>query len=147
MLLRHAEAEDAADDLARALTEKGRRQAGDVGAFLDRHLPATARVLASPAVRAQQTARALGRRVETRPELAPGAPARAVLAVAGWPAGEGTVVLVGHEPTLGAAAALALGSDRSLSLKKGAFVWVEADPTGRFVSLRAALTPRLLRED
>jgi phosphohistidine phosphatase len=60
--------------------------------WLEKRLPKDARVLVSPARRAQQTARALTRDFETRRELGTDADARAVLKAAGWPEAEGTVV-------------------------------------------------------
>ena len=74
ILWRHAEAEDPADgseDLERALTPRGLRQAARMAAWLDRQLPDGLRVLSSPAVRAQQTAQALERKFKLRDELAP----------------------------------------------------------------------------
>ena len=62
MLWRHAEAEPGEPDLGRRLTAKGVKQAERMGAWLDRHLPDTARILVSPADRAQQTALALKRK-------------------------------------------------------------------------------------
>src|SRR5574340_47521 len=59
ILWRHAEAADGATDHARELTAKGIKQAEKVAAFLHRHLPDDARILVSPATRAQQTAAAL----------------------------------------------------------------------------------------
>jgi len=78
ILWRHAEAcdpRDGQDDLERALTGRGEHQARRMAAWLARRLPATARVLASPARRAQQTACVLDRSCETVPALAPGGPA------------------------------------------------------------------------
>jgi len=59
ILWRHAEAEPGEPDLGRRLTAKGIQQAERMGKWLDRHLPATTRILSSPADRTQQTARAL----------------------------------------------------------------------------------------
>lgn len=125
ILWRHAEAEPDGPDLERRLTAKGLRQAERMAKWLDRHLPAGTRVLASPAARAQQTARALPRRFRTVPELAPGAPATAVLAAAGWPNAREPVLVVGHQPTLGEVAALVLsGQEASWSIRKGALWWL-----------------------
>jgi len=82
ILWRHADAEPGEPDSERALTAKGVRQAERMAAWLDGHLPDRCRILVSPAERAQQTARALGRNFRTVPELAPGASAAAVLAAA-----------------------------------------------------------------
>lgn len=120
---RHAEAEEGANDLARALTAKGEKQAKRMAGFLNARLPASARILVSPAVRTQQTASALGRAFETVDAIAPGAEADAVLKAVGWPRAEGTVLIVGHQPTLGEAAALLLQTESGLSVRKGAVWW------------------------
>lgn len=63
ILWRHAEAEELGegmDDLTRALTPRGEKQAAKVAAWLDRQLPEGLRVIASPARRTEQTAAALG---------------------------------------------------------------------------------------
>ena len=85
ILWRHAEAEPGEPDLGRRLTAKGQKQAERMGEWLDRHLPDTARILVSPADRAQQTALALKRKFRTVDEIAPGATVAAVLGAAGWP--------------------------------------------------------------
>ena len=74
ILWRHAEAHDlkpGQDDLERALTAKGERQAGRMAEWLNRMLPSSARVLVSPARRTQQTAAALERRFKTVDALRP----------------------------------------------------------------------------
>jgi phosphohistidine phosphatase len=148
ILWRHAEAEEGEPDAVRALTAKGRRQAKRVAKWLARRLPEGTRVIASPARRARQTARALAREVETLPEAAVGADPKKLLRAVGWPQGEArAVVVVGHQPTLGEAAALALAGTRaSIALKKGAFVWLAwRRRAGRGeVTLRAAASPGLL---
>ena len=56
ILWRHAEAEEAADggdDLERALTSRGEKQAARMAGWLDRQLPEGLRVLASPAKRTE----------------------------------------------------------------------------------------------
>ena len=85
ILWRHAqahEAEEGCDDLSRALTAKGEGQATRVGKWLDRQLPESTRVLVSPARRAEQTARALGRKFKFRDELGPECSADEALALA-----------------------------------------------------------------
>ena len=69
ILWRHAEAHentDGGDDLLRALTPRGEKQAARMAAWLDRQLPQGLRVLASPALRTEQTAQALGRKFKRR---------------------------------------------------------------------------------
>ena len=141
ILWRHADAEDGADDLARKLTAKGRKQAEQVAAWLVERLDEF-HVVASPAVRAQQTAEALGQKITTVRSLAPGASVSEILKAAGWPGGGGTVVLVGHQPDLGNAVAyLVSGGEADWRLKKGAFWWIES---GYPPLVRATLSPDLL---
>ncbi|WP_025101581.1 MULTISPECIES: phosphohistidine phosphatase SixA [Burkholderia] len=149
ILWRHAEAEDyAASDLARQLTARGRRDAQAVAKWLKLRLESSAVILASPAVRTVQTVEALTDQYRTVRELAPGGSVAEVLAAAGWPEGIApTVVVVGHQPTLGAVAArLLAGSDDSWSLKKGGLIWLQSRSRegGGQASLRAALSPELV---
>ena len=125
ILWRHAEAEPGEPDLGRRLTAKGIQHAERMALWLDQHLPATTRVLASPADRAQQTALALKRKFRVVPDLAPGASAAAVLAAVGWPDAREPVLIVGHQPTLGEVAALLLaGAEAPWTVRKGAVWWL-----------------------
>jgi phosphohistidine phosphatase len=147
ILWRHAEAEEGGPDLARALTGKGRKQAAHVAGWLLQRLPAKFTLFASPAKRAQQTAEALGVKIRTVERLAPGAAVGDILEAAGWPDHKGAVVVVGHQPDLGAAIAhLLAGAVGDWSLKKGALCWIasrERDDEAQVV-LRAAISPDLL---
>ena len=145
LLWRHAQAEDGAPDAARALTDKGRRQAQVMAAWLKRCVPGPVRVLCSPAVRTRETALAYGADFETRDALAVGAGAAAILDAAGWPGGEGTVLVVGHQPALGAAIALALtGRPAPWPVRTGALWWLRSDGDEPPLVL-AVMTPRLAR--
>lgn len=125
ILWRHADAEDGILDAERKLTAKGVRQAEDMAAWLKARLPKDTVVLASPAKRAQQTARALTAKFETSPELDTGTAPQTLLKAAGWPHREGAVVIVGHQPTLGQVAALLLTRTAAeWSIKKGAVWWI-----------------------
>jgi len=125
ILWRHCEAEPGEPDLGRRLTSKGLKQAERMAQWLDTHLPDTCRVLVSPADRAQQTAVALQRKFRTVPELAPGATVGAVLAAANWPDSREPVMIVGHQPTLGAVASFLLsGEEAYWSVRKGAVWWL-----------------------
>ncbi len=135
ILWRHADAQELepgvspADvyqrDLERALTGRGQKHAARMAGWLDTQLSDTARILVSPAVRCQQTALNLGRKFRTCEQLAPGASAQALLAAAHWPESRHPVVVVGHQPTLGQAAALLLGLPQTeLSIRKGALWWL-----------------------
>ena len=147
ILWRHAEAEDGVPDLERLLTAKGHKQATTVGDWLAERLPENARILVSPAVRAQQTAKGLQRPFETVAAIEPGAEAAAVLAAAGWPDGRETVLVVGHQPTLGEVAAMLLcGQEQAFALKKGGLVWLSSRSRAGSdqVVLKAALTAELV---
>ena len=129
ILWRHAEAEllrAGQDDAERELTAKGRRHAKRMAEWLDARMPASARILVSPAARAQQTAGPLGRRFKTVAALAPGRSADDLLAAVGWPELSDTVLVIGHQPTLGIVAArLLCGADQAWPVKKGAVWWLE----------------------
>jgi phosphohistidine phosphatase len=148
LLWRHAEAEDESGngDLARKLTSRGKKQAERVAAWLTAVLPNEAEVLVSPAVRARQTARALGREMVTLNELAPGATAKAILKAANWPEGPEWVLVVGHQPSLGLVAAELLGASECFSLRKGGLMWFEARKRNSEIQvvLRAVIGPDLV---
>jgi phosphohistidine phosphatase len=130
ILWRHAEAQDdvpRGGDLARALTPRGQKQAARMAEWLLRHLPKDARILCSPAVRCEQTVRALGRRYEVAAALAPGADAAQVLEAVQWPGGDETVLVVGHQPTLGEVVAHLLAlQDADCTVRKGAAWWLRS---------------------
>lgn len=146
ILWRHAEAEEGGPDRARALTPRGHKQAKTIARWLAKRLPEGTKILVSPAVRAQQTAAALERAVVTDRRIDVGATASAVLSAAGWPNGAGAVVVVGHQPSLGRAAALALtGTPADWSIRKGAAWWLKRRARGGEVEvvLRAVIGPDL----
>jgi phosphohistidine phosphatase len=128
MLWRHAEAHAAREgqaDLDRSLTSKGERQARRMADWLNVRLPDSTRILVSPARRCQQTAEALNRPFRTVADLAPDLGVDALLKAARWPQAEQPVLVVGHQPTLGlAAATLLTGMPLPWSVKKGAVWWL-----------------------
>jgi phosphohistidine phosphatase len=150
ILWRHAEAfemREVQDDLDRALTPKGERQAQRMAAWLNRQLPASARVLSSPARRTQQTAAALERKFKTVPELGPEAGVDALLHAVRWPDSREAVLVVGHQPTLGLTAAYLLSAQaQAWSVKKGGVWWLRArEREGVLqVVLHAVLGPELV---
>lgn len=98
-LLRHADAADGEPDDARPLTEKGSRHAQAAGQALANMGVNLDACLASPKLRAMQTAELacepLGVTVTTEPRLA-GGPIEPEELVAGL----GDVMLVGHDPSM-----------------------------------------------
>jgi phosphohistidine phosphatase len=123
ILWRHAEAEDGYPDHERALTEKGHEQAKKMAAWLKPRLPRDTQILVSPAKRAQQTADALGLLFTTLPEIAPGGSPQDLLKAANWDNSKGSVLIVGHQPTLGLAAAIAMTRKTHFWCVKKASIW------------------------
>jgi len=151
LLLRHAAAEEARPgitDAERALTLRGReRMALAVPGLLAWGLQPV-RLLASPLLRARQTAEivadACGSTVEILPALA-ALPSEQLLAEL---RGEDAMA-VGHEPWLSQLCAwLAvgrIGAAGSLPFKKGGAALLEGEPTPGGMRLVALLPPRILR--
>ncbi len=132
ILWRHAEARDAGpdeDDLARPLTARGERHAQRMAHWLNRFLPESTRVLVSPALRARQTADALGKKARVLDALAPGATPTQLLQVSRWPESREPVLVVGHQPSLGHLIAVLMGGQvdpesPAWTVRKGAVWWL-----------------------
>jgi phosphohistidine phosphatase len=128
ILWRHAEAEiiePGQDDLQRALTPKGERQARRMAAWLNHRLAASTRVLVSPALRCRQTVEALGREARVVPSIAPDVPLANLIEAARWPKSVEPVLICGHQPTLGQLVAhLLAGVEQDWAIKKGAVWWL-----------------------
>ena len=130
ILWRHAEAVlelPDQDDLDRALTPKGERQAQRMAEWLNQRLAASTRILVSPARRCQQTAKALDRHFKTVAALAPNADGQALLKAARWPDSSEPVLVIGHQPTLGLVAAFLVADlPQPWAIKKGAVWWIRS---------------------
>jgi phosphohistidine phosphatase len=147
ILWRHAEAEDGVPDEARNLTAKGEKQAAAAARWLKARLSQDFVVLASPTQRTRQTAGRLVKGFDTADAVGPGVSAASVLDAAAWPNGEGTVVVVGHQPTLGQVAArLLCGGEDEWSVKKGGIWWFSSRVRqgAPQIVLRAVMSPDLL---
>ena len=151
VLWRHADAEPGVPDLQRALTPKGQKQARRMARWLHDRLPPTAVIYASPAKRAQQTALALAhlgaREFVTVDEFSPSTRVDAALGALRSTDPTRTIVVVGHQPTLGELASRLLGADvDDWPIRKGAVVWLAAreDVDRSHVVLRAAISPDLV---
>jgi len=108
-LVRHAKAEPGDPDELRPLAKKGRKQAKELGERFARD--GVDAVISSPLLRARETANAIAKAtnndVVTDERLAPGATPADIRAVA---EGRGErVVVVGHQPDFGRAAAALSG--------------------------------------
>jgi phosphohistidine phosphatase len=150
ILWRHAEAHalrEGQDDLTRTLTAKGERQAQRMADWLNQRMAHSTRIFVSPAVRAQQTAKALGKNFKTAPTLAPDASPEALLSTVRWPDASEPVLVVGHQPTLGVVASLLLSeAAQTWTLKKGGVWWLrhrDREGEGKVVLL-AVQTPEYL---
>lgn len=153
LLWRHAEAEEGSPDLKRKLTARGEKQAQQIAAWLKQHAPKKLRILASPALRCQQTAKALGLAFATDKRLGTDGNPTNLLAAVGWPdggkEGNSAVLVVGHQPMLGQTAALLLSdSEADWSIKKGALWWFSnRTRQGETQTvLRAVIPPELPRD-
>ena len=128
ILWRHAEAFDAAEgenDLQRRLTPRGEKHAERMARWLDQQLPEGTRILCSPSVRTEQTVQALKRKYKVRDALAPGATLQDVLETAGWPQARHPVLVVGHQPALGAVVSHLFGmGPEPMAIRKGAVWWL-----------------------
>jgi len=128
VLWRHAEAQDwmpGCDDMSRCLTARGEKQAVRMAAWLDRQLPANTRIFVSPARRCEQTASALGRKYKFRQELSPEGQMAQLLELVQWPDAKGTVLVVGHQPTLGQTIARLIElKSPECTVKKGSVWWL-----------------------
>jgi phosphohistidine phosphatase len=149
-LLRHAEAEPhgTREDSERRLTERGEQQAGAAGVALGRLGASFDAVLFSPKVRARQTAELAAQAwpEEQRERLAGHEPlasgfdaAQALDAMAGLD-GEGSLLLVGHEPDLSRVIGELTGA--SVDLKKGGLAAVRLE--GSRGELLVLMRPREL---
>lgn len=128
-LVRHGEAEpkDPRGDAARALTPAGRDRFAAHAAALAGRL-ALRRIATSPFARARETAvllaRATGAPIEEEPALAAGASTGKELLALGRRLGAG-VALVGHNPEIGEAVALAAG--RQAEVRPGTVAAIDWD--------------------
>ena len=128
IIWRHAEAHEAEpgeEDMLRALTPRGRKQADRMSVWLDAQLPQGTRILSSPAVRAEQTVQALKRKYKVRDALSPGASVQDILETSGWPDAKYPVLLVGHQPALGGVVAQLMGMpEEACAIRKGSVWWL-----------------------
>ena len=152
ILWRHAHAEaldeDAVErvDSERKLTQKGQKQAAKMALWLDSVLPHSCKILVSPSQRTMQTALALGRRFKVVTEVGTDSTVEQILTACNWPDSRESVLIVGHQPQLGAIVCKLLPSITECAMRKGNVWWisqkdVEGDTT---TFLKAVMTPDLV---
>lgn len=109
MLFRHAKAERpeiGMEDRARTLIERGRRDAGRIGAYMAAHALKPDRVLVSPSARTQETWKYLSAALRPAPaattveRLYEATPHAILAAIKDVPASAHTLMVVGHNPGL-----------------------------------------------
>jgi phosphohistidine phosphatase len=147
ILWRHAEAEPGIPDMERALSRKGHKQAKRMGQWLATQLPDSCKILVSPALRTLETAQGLGRKFKIHANLAPEASAHDVLVAANWPMARETVLVIGHQPTLGQVAALIMtGVEQDWDMRKAGAWWFSQREPGHVSSvyLKAVVGPDLI---
>lgn len=138
---------DGYPDAERTLTAKGERDAKRMAKWLNDRLPDDALILASPALRTQQTAGALQRKFTTVAAIGMDAEPADLLKAAHWPRATHTTLIVGHQPTLGGVVSLLLtGVADDLSVKKGAIYWFTGRQRGGRIQpiLRAMMAPDMI---
>jgi phosphohistidine phosphatase len=127
-LFRHADAATLAEnDDDRAISEKGTKQCKRVAKFCSKHDIKLDEILASPLLRAQQTAKpiakALGLEIETVPWLMYETPSEEVMQHLAGRSRSSSIMIVGHEPDFGLLAATLLGSEgESIRVRKGSLI-------------------------
>lgn len=130
ILWRHAEAVDwqeGCDDLDRALTARGYKQAIRMAGWLDRQLPESTRILSSPARRCEDTVRRLDRKYKLSNDLLPDTDANNILTFLQWPNAKVTVLLAGHQPMIGEIVAQSLGlKDNACAIRKSSVWWLRS---------------------
>ncbi|MEP6995905.1 MAG: phosphohistidine phosphatase SixA [Acidobacteriota bacterium] len=152
-LLRHATAEDrsaSGEDADRTLTEDGHRRAREVARGLAALEPGIELILTSPFPRARQTAEPMARALrltdhlrETRALEPDSDPARILEEIRDE--GAASVLLVGHEPHLGALLGRLIAGRPGLEvpMKKAAVARLSWPGSGA-ATLRALLPPKVL---
>jgi len=147
ILWRHAEAEDGFPDAERALSKKGQQDAKKMALWLSKRIPADTVILVSPAKRAQQTAAYLTVPFLTCEKIAPGASGTDVLLASEWGSSKKTVLVIGHQPSLGMAASLAImNKPYYWCVKKGAIWWLSKRMRSedQETIIKAVMAPELL---
>ncbi|HSI38553.1 MAG TPA: histidine phosphatase family protein [Methylotenera sp.] len=132
ILWRHAEAENESatgEDVDRALTKRGLKDAEKMAKWLSQHLPADTEVLCSPARRCLETAAALHspniREIKIAEYLGVDSTVDMIAKKVSNDDSSQTILLIGHQPNLGLLIARLLGmNENSCVVKKGSVWWL-----------------------
>lgn len=138
IIWRHAEAEmqsDSGHDSDRVLTKRGHKDAAKMAKWLHKHLPDDVEVLCSPARRCLQTAQALYDinhiKINVSDSLSVDANVAHIVQELLTNNSAPTILIVGHEPTLGLLISrLVALNDSACTVKKGAVWWLRQRKVG-----------------
>lgn len=128
---RHADAAtQAVNDDDRAISKKGRKQCKSVATFCNRQGIKPDLILASPLLRAQQTAKPiagkLGIQIETVPWLVYETPSAEALEQLATRAESSSIMIVGHEPDFSQLAATLLGANHeTIHIRKASLLLID----------------------
>ncbi|MEO7095943.1 MAG: phosphohistidine phosphatase SixA [Polyangiales bacterium] len=154
-VMRHGAAEDQSvtgDDATRALTPQGRDRVRDVARALAEQDEAPKHVVASPLIRALQTAEIVHAHakvespLEVSAVMAPRGEALAFVRDAAR-SGKKRVMVVGHEPDVSILVAARLGAPLEIGFAKSMVVGLRVPPDETDAKLRFILDPKTLRLD
>jgi phosphohistidine phosphatase len=142
VVVRHAKSDwsNAVPDDERPLAERGRRDAPAIGRWLDEHVPQVDLVVCSPAKRARQTWQLAAAGLDPEPpvrhddRIYTASPEGLLGVIDELPDEAGTVVLVGHNPSLTDLVTLLSGEPHELKTSAVAVLrwtgsWVDAEYT------------------
>ena len=152
ILWRHAHAEAlspeslASTDDQRKLTGKGLKQAAKMALWLDSVLPHNCKILVSPSQRTLQTALALGRKYKVAAEVGTDATIEQLLSACNWPHSREAVLIIGHQPQLGAVVSKLIPEISHCAIRKGNVWWIsqKEDIDNPSTFLRAIMSPELV---
>lgn len=140
ILWRHADAEVASstvEDIDRALTKSGRKDAAKMAKWLNEYLPPNTEILCSPARRCLETAAALNEisnhksqrethyKIQLAEFLGVDSSVEKIIQQVKNEDSSKTILLIGHQPNLGSLIAKLLGmNENTCVVKKGAVWWL-----------------------
>lgn len=150
ILWRHAHAEALETELQldgeRKLTLKGQKQAAKMALWLDSVLPHSCRILVSPSQRTMQTALALGRKFKVMAEIGTNSSVDQIITACNWPNSKEAVLVIGHQPHLGAVVCRLLPSIKECAIRKGNVWWISQKDgeDSALPYLKAVMAPELV---
>ncbi len=146
LIWRHADAAPGDLDELRSLTPLGIQQAKSISTWIRKNIPGPYQVFGSSALRAIQTASYFGEPYEPIDDfgyMQDTAIGTAVLKYANWPLAKGTIIFVGHQPTVGRVNSLLhSGLEQDTNMEGGSLWWFTSDHDNknRLAMLKAVIS-------